>query len=664
MSELLIEIGTEELPAIPLLKELKNIPAKWDKILEEHHLKSEFDFYFTPRRLVFYHKDFATKQEDSLIEIIGAPKEVAFKDGVLSPAGKSFLQKTGLSEEELEFKLIKGKEVLYCQKKQEGKKSKELLPQMIESFLKSLNFGKSMRWGAYPFEFIRAIRTLSCLLDDELIEFESYGVKSAKKTFVHRVVSYGALDFKDTKGYFKLLEENFVILDPAKRKAKILNECALLEKKHSLIIAEDNELLEELVAITEYPTALLGGFREEFLQIPSEVIITSMRENQRYFAVFKENQLSHHFVLITNAICEDYTQVIHGNERVLSARLSDAAFFYENDLKQGLNPEKLSKMLYLDGLGTMADKTQREKELALILCEFLHNDKKEAIMEAVHFSKADLATQMVYEFTNLQGIMGGYYAEKMGLSYEICLAIKEQYLPNSEHSPLPSTEFSSILALANKFDTLLALFSIDKIPSGTKDPYALRRAAVGILKILLQLNKSFDLALFLERASKLYKTFDFRILKNFILERIYTFYAVNASFIKAVLASENNDLIHIHTAIEALINLSQKSDFSENFSTFKRLANIATKNDFSIQSELFENEAENKLFQAFNQALKESNIKHRLENLFALKPLIDDFFEKVMINSEDEAKKHNRQALVFSIYKEFLKIADLKELSL
>ncbi|MDO4674156.1 glycine--tRNA ligase subunit beta [Campylobacter sp.] len=664
MSELLIEIGTEELPALPLLKELKNIRTKWEKILEENHLKSAFDFYFTPRRLVFYHKNFAPKQEDSLIEIIGAPKDVAYKDGVLSPAGMSFLQKTGLSEDALEFKTIKGREVLYCQKKLEGRPSEELLPMMIESLLKSLNFGKSMRWGAYPFEFIRAIRSLVCILDDALVAFESYGVRSAKKTFVHRCVSYAGLEFKNAEEYFEILEQNFVILSPEKRRAKILGELALIEKSHALSIADDPELLDELVAITEYPTALLGGFREEFLQIPSEVIITSMRENQRYFAVFNQSELSNHFVLITNAVCEDYAQVIHGNERVLSARLSDAAFFYENDLRQGLKPEKLSKMLYLDGLGTMADKIEREKELALLLCEFLRNDKKEAIKEAVRFSKADLATQMVYEFTNLQGVMGGYYAEKMGLSYEICLAIKEQYLPTCEHSALPSTEFSSILALANKFDTLLALFSIGKIPTGTKDPYALRRAAVGVLKILLHLKKSFDLKRFLEQASRHYRDFDWGLLENFILERMHTLYAANASFIKAALASKNSDLIHINAAILALMELSQKANFSENFSTFKRLANIATPKDTPIRTELFESEAEEELFEAFKQSLKTQNIKQRLENLFALKPLIDDFFEKVMINSDDAGLKNNRQALIFAIYNEFLKIADIKELRL
>ena len=319
---------------------------------------------------------------------------------------------------------------------------------MIESFLKSLHFGKSMRWGAYQFEFIRAIRNIACVLGEDLVKFQSYGVQSSKQTFVHRSVSYEAFAFKNAKEYFELLEENFVILDPEKRKEKIIESFKLIEAKENLNIAQDDELLEEVIAITEYPNALLGSFESEILEIPSEVIITSMRENQRYFATFDEKGLSNHFIVVSNAVCKDYSKIIHGNERVLRARLSDAMFFYKNDLQKGLEPEKLSKMLYLDSLGTVMDKVEREKALALLLCKFLDNDKQEAILQAVHFSKADLATQMVYEFPNLQGIMGSYYAEKMGLSYEISLAIKEQYLPNQ--SALPSSEFSSIVALAYK----------------------------------------------------------------------------------------------------------------------------------------------------------------------------------------------------------------------
>ncbi len=662
--QLLIEIGVEELPAIPLLKTLPNIKQKWQEVLENHHLKSEFDFFYTPRRLVLFHKNFAAKQADSIEQIIGAPKNVAFKDGKLSPAGSSFLQKTGLKENEIEFKEIKGKEVLYFEKKIEGKKSDEVLPLMIETWLKSLNFGKSMRWGKGEFEFIRPIRSLVCVLGDENVHFSAFGVNSSKKTFVHRSVSYDLKGFESIDEYFKLLRENFVILDQNKRRARIKEQMSALCAKNALILEEDNELLNEVVAITEYPSTLLGGFEKEFLKLPSEVIITSMRENQRYFALFNKENLSNHFIVIANAICDDFSQIIAGNERVLRARLADAMFFYENDLKEGLVPEKLEKIQYLEGLGTLKDKVAREQEIAKFLCEIYQNDQIDDILTALKYAKADLCTQMVYEFGNLQGVMGYYYAKNQGFSDAICTAIKEQYLPNFEGAPLPSSIFSSIVALANKLDTLMALFSINKLPSGTKDPYALRRAASGVIKIILNLGKSFDLKTFLSQISRLYQNFDVNLLLDFIFERLFTLYSANASFIKATLASNNKDLIYVDKSIKALIKLAKDSDFEQKFSTFKRLANIAVKNDFKVDEKLFVLDEEKALFKAFKACNLGSEPEFILSALFELKDVIDSFFDKVMINDKDERLKNNRQALIYQIYSAFLDIADIKELSL
>ncbi|AJC93864.1 glycine--tRNA ligase subunit beta [Campylobacter volucris] len=663
--KLLIEIGIEELPAIPLLKELPNITKKWQNILDNYHLNSNFNFFYTPRRLVFIHENFKAKQEDSFVELIGAPKNIAYKDGKLTQAGMSFLEKSGLSESEISFKEIKGKEVLYCQKQVQGLESKEVLPKMIDEFLKSLNFGKTMRWGKGEFEFIRAIRSLSCVLDDKLVEFESYGVKSAMSTFVHRSISYDLVDFESIDEYFKILEKNCVVLDQNLRRKIIIEQLKELENKNDIIISEDDELLAEVVAITEFPKALLGNFEKQYLEIPSEVIITSMRENQRYFAVFKNGALSNHFVVVSNAVCENYSKIIRGNEKVLRARLSDAEFFWKNDLEQGLNNEKISKMIYLEGLGTLKDKVEREKQIAQKLCEVFSNSNKEQILQAIEYSKADLSTQMVYEFTNLQGVMGSYYAKAMGMSDEVALAIKEQYLPNGDDSDLPSNEISSIVALANKFDTLMGLFAMGKIPSGTKDPYALRRAANGVLKIILNLKKEFNIKDFLNHIAQGYKQFDLNILLDFILERLYTFYDVNASFIKAVLNSKNYDIVHIDSSIKALMEIVNDGKFEQNFTTFKRLANIAVKNDVKVDATLFNTQEEQNLYNAFVKCKEyKDDISVYLKNLFALKPQIDLFFDNVMINDQNELIKNNRQALVYEIYKEFLQIADIKEISL
>lgn len=665
-TKLLIEIGIEELPAIPLLKELPNISAKWSKILDEYGLKSDFSFFYTPRRLVLYHTKFLQKQKNHKAEFIGAPRDVAFKDGKLSQAGLSFLKKTGLSEAELCFKEIKGKEVLYYEKEIQGKESKELLEEMIKKFISCLNFGKSMRWKDNSFEFIRPIRSLAVLLGDDLVDMSIYGVKSAKTSFVHRSVSYEAFAFGDCDEYFKILQENFVILNQDERRKKILDDFKKLEEKYKIKIKEDSELLDEVVAITEYPSALIGNFEKEFLSLPSEVIINSMRENQRYFSVFKDGAFHNSFVVVSNAVCDDYNFIINGNERVLRARLSDAMFFYENDLKNKLQVQNLKKISYFEGLGTMYDKVQREKNLAKELCQIYKECKLDDVLSAVEYSKADLSTQMVYEFTDLQGIMGYHYAKKEGFKDEICLAILEQYLPKSENDILPSTQFSSIVALANKFDTLLSLFSINKIPSGTKDPYALRRAAIGVLKIIINSNINFKLDEFLQKVAPNYKNFDTKTLLTFILERLYSLHDANASFIKAALNSKSTDIVHLNSSIKALIKLSKDENFSSYFDTFKRLANIIKNENtqLNIDENLLLEKEEKDLFSSFKKCKLDNSPYELLKELFELKEPIDKFFDNVMINVDDEKIKKNRQALIFNIYKSFLTVADIKEISL
>ena len=301
---------------------------------------------------------------------------------------------------------------------------------------------------------------------------------------------------------------------------------------------------------------------------------------------------------------------------------------------------------------------------AKALCELYQNAEFNDISQAIHYAKADLLTSMVYEFTELQGIMGSYYAKAQGFSDKISLAIREQYLPKAENGALPSNEFSSIVALANKLDTLMGLFSVNKIPSGTKDPYALRRAANGVIKIALNLGVKFNLRELLNKLAPNYKKFDLQSLENFIFERLDTLYNANSSFIKAVLMSQNADLVRIDESIKALIALSKKDDFSENFSTFKRLANIAVKVSAGVDENLFETQQEKALYKAFKKCEPNAKPSELLRALFALKPEIDDFFDKVMINVKDERLKTNRQALVYEIYKAFLSVADIKEVSL
>ena len=671
MKELLLEIGVEELPAIPFLRELPNINAKWQAVLEKYNITSEFKFYYTPRRLVFFHEKFPQAQPDSVASFVGAPKQVALKDGAFTKAALSFANKCGISESELKFKEIDGKEVLYYEKEVKGEPVAKIMGDMVEEFLKSLSFGKSMRWGNGEFEFIRPIRSFLCLLGDEVIKFNKFGVESGNSTYPHRSISYDKIKISNIKEYFEGLKSRGVVLEANEREKIILDEFEKISQKSGLKIEIDKDLLAEVVAITEYPTALLGSFEEEFLEVPSEVIITSMKENQRYFPVFKDDKLANGFVVVSNAITQDYSLIIKGNEKVLRARLSDAMFFWQSDLKAEFSPEKLKNITYLKELGSIYEKELRElkvaKKLASNYDELL---KKEAgeygakLERAVMLSKADLTTQMVYEFTELQGIMGAYYAKAKNEDENVVLAIKEQYLPDGEEAQCPSKVFSSVVALSNKLDTLMGLFSIGKIPSGTKDPYALRRAANGVIKIVLAHNLKFNVKEILEDIAKDYKKFDVEVLINFILDRLYTFFDANASIVKACIKSGEKDILELTKMIEALAKISSEPNFRENFSTFKRLANIIKDDKFSkVDESLFEIDAEKALNDAFKAVDKSLAYEPRLKALFALKPQIDEFFDKVMINVENEKVRNNRVAIIGQIYSEILKVADIKEIS-
>lgn len=672
--ELLIEIGVEELPAIPFLKECENIAPKWREILKKNSLECEFDFDYTPRRLVLFHKNFKQFQPDSKIISTGAPKAVALKDGVFTVAALSFAKKCGISESELKFENIDGKEVLYHKKLQKGRASAEILGDMINEFLHSLNFGRSMRWGMGEFEFIRPVRNVTCLLGEKNVDFEIFGVKSEAAFYPHRSFGYEKIKFRTSAEYFELLAQNGVILKAEKRKEKILSEFKEIEAKNCVKIEIDNDLLNEVIAITEHPNALFGGFEAEFLAVPKEVIITSMKENQRYFPVFKNGELSNHFIVVSNAITEDNALIIKGNEKVLRARLSDAMFFWQNDLKAEFSANKLKNVSYMNDLGSVYDKELREREVARNLAkfydfklknEFNSDEYEHEIDRAIMLSKADLVSSMVGEFPELQGIMGSYYALDRNEHPLVVRALREQYLPNGENSELPSGIFSSVIAMSVKFETLMGLFSIGKIPSGNKDPYALRRAALGVLKIILNENLNFDIKNAVEILAKNYAKFDQNLLIDFIKDRLFSLYDANVSVIKACINSGENDVKKLNSAIISLDKISRQSDFSEKFATFKRLANIIKNEKIdAVNESLFENEAEKALYSAFKAIdLSVKDYEIYLNSLFDLKEKIDEFFEKVMINVENEKIKTNRIALIGGIYNAFLKVADIKEIS-
>jgi glycyl-tRNA synthetase beta chain len=667
---LLIEIGVEELPAIPFLQELPNIQKRWQAILEEFSLEASFEFFYTPRRLVFWHQQFPLKQADKKEQFFGAPLEIAYKDGKPTPAAIGFAKKCGVDISDISTQEKSGKEVLYFEKLIEGKESRVLLSLMIETLLKSLQFGKSMRWGEEKESFIRPIRWIGCMLDNQLVEMKLYGVESALISYGHRALSYAPFSYTTTGDYFCKLDKAGVVLHANEREKMIRAQFDAIMQKYGVEIEIDEALLAEVVAITENPHALLGRFDEKFLALPPEVIITSMKEHQRYFAVFKDKALSNQFIVVSNAITEDYSEIIKGNEKVLHARLSDGLFFYENDLKNGLQREGLKNITFMQGAGSIYDKSQRESQVAAFLADRAGIVDKELLERTLLLAKADLLTDMVYEFTELQGLMGYYYAKAANEDEKLALALKEQYLPDGEDSALPSSDFSAVVALSYKIDSIMTLFSIGKIPTGTKDPFALRRAAIGIIKIVLDRGFSFDIKEDFKALSTIYPKVDIAQVETFFLERMTQYFDVNSSLLQAVLQTGERDIVEIAKKVEALDKITKESDFKASVTTFKRVANIIKDMDISatimIDKALLVEEAEERLYQRFKEVenQKSANYHDRLKTLFALKPEIDNFFDSVMVNVEDEKIKSNRKNLILAIYLRFREVADIKEITI
>ena len=667
---LLIEIGVEELPAIPFLNELPNIEKKWADILQNNKLLCDFEFFYTPRRLVLWHREFQLKQEDSIVEQFGAPISIAFKDGQATNAALGFAKKCGVDISQI-GKIDQGKgEVLYFKQEVIGSDSKVLLNSMINEFIASLNFGKSMRWGSRSDSFIRPIRNLSVILGDEIVEAELFGVKSSNYSFAHRMVSYEPFTYSFAGDYFCKLDKSAVILYPDERRKIILEQMKNIEQRHNVSIEIDEELLEEVVAITEYPTALIGKFDEEFLELPEEVIVTSMKEHQRYFAVYKNGKLSNNFIVVSNAKTDDFGYIISGNEKVLRPRLADAMFFYKNDIKNGLSNEGLKKLVFVEGLGSMYNKCEREAKIALYLADLFKIEQKELIEKTVMLSKADLMSEMVYEFTELQGLMGYYYAKIAGEDELVYTALKEQYLPDGENSELPSNIFSSIVALSYKIDNLMALFSVGKIPTGSKDPFALRRAAAGIVKIAIEHKLPVDINNIIDSLSSNYKGLDKKVLIEFFNERLFKIFDVNPTVLKAVLGSGETNIYEISQKLCALNPIVLSENFKEYSATFKRVANIIkdidTTNKLEISESLFENSEEKALFEKYNLVVSKSygNYEDELDALFAMKEQLDNFFDNVFVNHENEAIKINRKNLIGLVYQAFRKIADIKEITI
>ncbi len=684
--DLLFEIGTEELPARfinPALQELERLAKEEFEVLGLSF--KEIKTLGTPRRLTLYVCELAEYQPDRVEEIIGPPKKVAFdKDGRPTKALEGFAKKQGVSITELRIKQTQKGPYVYVEKRIPGKETKELLLEVLPRLIIRASFPKSMRWSNYKIRFARPIRWLLAIYDGEPVQFEIAGVISGNLTYGHRFMRSEPIEVKDIETYVQGLRKAFVIVEPEKRLACTLDEISRAASSCGGFILEDQDLLEENANLVEFPYAILGSFEEKFLAIPRPVLITAMREHQRYFAVVDaEGRLLPKFVAVNNTKPDDPSLVIAGHERVLKARLEDAKFYFERDKKIALadRVKELSQVGYHARLGSIYDKVKRLEALASWLTRRLKPKKMDIVCRAAWLCKADLVTEIVQEFPSLQGQMGKEYALLSGESEEVAQAIYEHYLPIRADGQLPKSIPGAILAMADKIDTICAFFAIEERPSGASDPYGLRRAAYGFINIVLDKKFVISLKAMIEEALRLLKGFLVHPLEE-LLPEILAFIGrrlegelVSRGFandlVQAVMAVGFDDLADTYRRLEALKRIRESRDFPALAIGFKRVMNMVKKvsQDLPFDETILIEDEEKMLWQSYLETkegvsplIEAGRYAEALQQFLKLKQPIDCFFDKVFVMVEDQILRENRLALLQRIAKLFLRIADLSYL--
>ncbi|WP_163581247.1 glycine--tRNA ligase subunit beta [Gracilibacillus saliphilus] len=684
-TNVLFEVGLEEMPARFMNdteKQLKNKTIEWLKTIRLAY--QNLTTYITPRRFAVLIEGLDYKQADQEEEAKGPALKIARDDeGNWTKAAIGFSKGQGKSVDDLYVKEINGTEYVFVNKFLKGKTQEELLPDFKDIIL-SLNFPKNMRWADQNLRFIRPIKWLVALQDENVIPFEIAGVQTSNVSFGHRFLG-GKIEIKTPSNYSQLLSKQYVIAETTKRQQMIVEGIKQLEQENGWDIPVDNDLLTEVAHLVEYPTVFFGQFSEEFLHIPKEVLITSMKEHQRYFPVQTEdNQLLPYFIGVRNGTNDHIGTVSRGNEKVLQARLQDAQFFYEEDQKQSIdnNLKQLDRMVFQESLGTIADKVKRVTEISEIIATELNLPEleKKQIERAAKISKFDLVTNMVNEFTELQGIMGRKYATIFGEDDAVAQAIEEHYMPRSANDKLPASVVGSVVSIADKIDTIVGCFAVGLIPSGSQDPYALRRQALGILQI--NQHNSWDVNIN-QLIEKVFGLFDAKNIstteKSHVLTQLESFFKqraayimkeanIEADIIEAVLVNELSDFSLVLEKAQLLKERRTDVDFKDKQEAFVRVMNLAMKaeGDVTVDSKLFEKDEENQLYQSFSdikapyrKAMVKKNAKEALEQLTPLVEPIHQFFDNTMVMADDEQIRHNRLALLKVIADEIYQFADL-----
>lgn len=685
--DLLLEIGTEEMPARYITGAAEQLKEKVEKWLNTERIAYEqVDVLETPRRLTILAKGVAEKQADRNEEAKGPARKIAQdENGNWSKAALGFARSNNVEPETLFFKEVNGVEYVFAQKNEQGKETIQLLP-VLKEIVEGMNFPKNMRWGASELKWVRPIRWLVLLFGNEQVDIEIAGVKSGRISRGHRFLGEEvSIDSPGT--YAAQLEAQKVIVDPARRQEMITQQLKALATEKGWKIPVDEGLLDEVVHLVEIPTVLYGTFDPGFLQIPREVLITSMREHQRYFPVENEaGELLPYFVTVRNGDSRSLDVVAKGNEKVLRARLADARFFYEEDQKLSIDSclKRLETIVFHEELGTIGDKVRRignNTKLIAAKLGFGQSETADAARIAA-IAKFDLVTNMVGEFPELQGIMGSDYARKAGESEKVASGVFEHYLPRYTGDQLPASPEGAVVSLADKLDTIIGCFSIGIVPTGSQDPYGLRRMAAAIVQILLargwklSLDALWDVALqsygeaaFKKRSADEIKRdltdfFSLR-LKNLLQDE-----QVRYDIIDAVLATDITVVPDVLARAKALVHAVAQEDFKLTVEQFNRVNNLAQKAENDIITEaLFQEDVERDLYQAYLQTKAKAEAQFAagemdavIQSLAELREPIKAFFDKVMVMAEDEQIRKNRLALLLNLSRLIYGVVDFSKI--
>ncbi|MCL4500433.1 MAG: glycine--tRNA ligase subunit beta [Deltaproteobacteria bacterium] len=684
--ELLLEIGTEEIPARflpPVMQEMADILRK--RLDQARVQVGEITTYATPRRLALVAKDLAAGQAATVQEIIGPPKAIAFDEtGSPTPAALGFAKAQGMPVSDLvEVDTPRGV-YLAVSKSAAGRAAVEILPEILPEFIMGLSFPKSMRWGALHNAFARPIHWILALLDGKVVPFSLADVTSGAVTYGHRFLAPQDITVQDAASYLTALQKAHVLVDPVTRRMHLEQELARAAAEVDGEVVPNPGLLEENTFLVEYPSVVVGSFDQKFLALPDEVLITSMREHQRYFSLRgKDGKLLAHFIAVNNTLTRNPDVVRQGHERVLRARLSDAMYFYQVDSKVPLENrvDALKGVMFHSSLGTSYEKMERFRKLAIGLAKKLAPELAFAVDRAATLAKADITTEMVGEFPSLQGVMGEKYSLLTGEDPEVATALFSHYLPRHADDVLPTDLIGSLIGIADRLDTICGFFGVGLKPSGTADQYGLRRHALAIIRILRAQQLHLDLPELVSQAlellePKLSRTVEETSIEvwDFLqtrLQHLLQAEGFGQETVAAVLAAGGGDVVDAMDKVTALEEIRQSPDFPALAVAFKRVINISRGAEAGeVDKLLLEYPEERALLEAATvmeeqvaAALEKRDYSTACKALANLKGPVDAFFDKVLVMAEDERVRRNRLSLLARISATFLQIADFSKIT-